>query len=60
MLARLVPFEASALLTGVVAEDESAATLAIRIHDTTLGRGRELPEHLGVEALVPRPELRIA
>src|SRR6266511_1204888 len=50
----------SARLAGVVAEDEPAAPLAGRIHHPSFGRGRELLEHLGVDALVLRPELRIA
>lgn len=47
-------------LAGVVAEDQPASALAAGIHHTTLGRGCELPKHLGVEALVPRSEARIA
>src|SRR5919106_1874441 len=50
----------SASLAGVVAEDEPAAALAVGMNLAALGRGRELPEHLGVEALVPCSELRIA
>lgn len=43
----------SAWLAGVVAEDQPAAALAAGTHDPALGRGRELLEHLGVEAPVP-------
>jgi hypothetical protein len=50
----------SARLVGVVAEDEPAAPLAAGIHHSAFGSGRELLEHLGVDALVLRPELRIA
>ena len=50
----------SARLAGVVAKDQPAPVLAAGIHHPALGRRRELLEHLGVEALVLRPELRIA
>jgi hypothetical protein len=46
---------ASARLAGVVAEDEPALALAAGIHNGAFGRRRELLEHLGVEALVLRP-----
>jgi hypothetical protein len=50
----------SARLAGVVPEDEPAAPLAAGIHHSAFGGGRELLEYLGVDALVLRPEVRIA
>jgi hypothetical protein len=47
-------------LAGVVAEDKPTTALPAGIHDRALSRRRELLEHLGVDALVLRPERRIA
>src|SRR5919198_6320621 len=49
-----------ARLASVVAEDEPAAPLAAGIRHWAFGRGRELLEHVGVDALVLCPELGIA
>jgi hypothetical protein len=56
----LVPAGVSARVAGVVTEDEPAAPLAAGIHHWAFGGGRELREHRGVNALVLRPEFRVA
>jgi hypothetical protein len=50
----------SVTMAGVVTQDQPAAPLTAGIHYRAVGRGRELLEHLGVDALVLRPELGIA